>query len=72
MNKYIYSVCDSDGWPSLESIYGVSLQDAEDKIIMEYCDKYELETVDDYPQLQENLNSEYGVVISDLYDYEIL
>ena len=66
MNKYIYSVCDSDSWPVLNSVLANSITDAEDKVMM----KYDVDNKD-YLEFQESMNNR-GIVISDLYDIEEL
>ncbi len=72
MNKYVYSICPNDEWPSIKTCIAPNISDAEDKIISKYCEKYELDDNNyDYLEFQEKLNSA-GVVISDLYDIEEL
>ena len=73
MNKYVYSICSGDEWPGIESVMGTSITDAEEKVIATYCDVMDIEDDGfDYREFQEYLNSEYNVVLSDLYDIEEL
>jgi hypothetical protein len=71
MNKYVYSICLQDEWPCLETVSASGIEEAEDKIIFKYCDKFEIDNNLDYLQFQEELNN-LGIVISDLYDIEEL
>lgn len=76
MNKYVYSICDPDDFPYLETVVAKSYNDAVDKLIRKMCDEFEddnditeIETLED---LQVYLNDKYTIVISDLYDVEDL
>ena len=71
MNKYIYSVCSNDDWPTIESVTASNISDAEDKIICKYCEIFEFDNNDllDYREFQELMN-DHDIVISDLYDIE--
>lgn len=72
MNKYIYSFCTQEQWPEIRTVSANSINDAEDKIINKYCEKYEIDNNNvDYLEFQEKLN-DLGIVISDLYDIEEL
>ena len=72
MSKYIYSVCNVDSWPILQSITATGMSEAELKVIDKYCNLVEIKNDDlDYLEFQEKLN-DLGIVISDLYDIEEL
>lgn len=72
MNKYIYSVCANDNWPTIESVMASSISDAEEKLISEYCEMFDINDNNlDYLEFQEFMNDR-GVVFSDLYDIEEL
>lgn len=75
MNKYIYSFCYSDSWPDINSISGKSYSDAVEKLIEKFTNEFEdddIAKIDDIEDLQDYLNDKYGIVISDLTDYETL
>lgn len=72
MNKYIYSICPNDDWPTIESVMASSISDAEEKLISEYCEMFDIDDNNlDYLEFQELMNDR-GVVFSDLYDIEEL
>ena len=73
MNKYIYSECSADYWPEIKSIIANSLEDAEERVMEKYTEKYDL--LSDYPTFEtfrEALNDDKEIALSDLYDIEIL
>ena len=76
MNKYVYSVCTSDDFPYLDTISGQSYNDAVNKLIQKYIDKYDdddkIVDIEDFDDLQVHLNEYHDLVISDLYDIEDL
>ena len=75
MNKYIYSICYSDSWPNIESISGKSYSDAVEKLVEKFTDKFEddnIAKIDNMEDLQDYLNYNHEIVISDLTDYEAL
>lgn len=72
MNKYIYSICPQESWPTIESVMASSISDAEEKLMSEYCEMFDIDDNDlDYSDFQELMNDR-GVVFSDLYDIEEL
>lgn len=72
MNKYVYSICTQDQWPSIETVMASDISDAEDRIISEYCEMLDIDNNNmDYLQFQEMMN-DHDIVISDLYDIEEL
>ena len=71
MNKYVYSVCNQESWPSIQTVMAPSISDAEDKIINEYCELLDINDNMDYLEFQEMMN-DHEIVISDLYDIEEL
>lgn len=74
MITFIYSYCPPDEFPEILTITGQSYNDAVNKLIQKFVDKYdtddEIVNIEDFIALQEYLNETYGVVISDLYDIE--
>lgn len=76
MNKYLYAECSQDYWPQIKTISAKSYNDAVEKLIMKYGNELEddsiLDTIDDWEQLREYLNSEYTIALSDLEIYEEL
>lgn len=76
MNKYLYAEASSDYWPQIKTISAKSYNDAVEKLIMKYGNELEddsiLDTIDDWEQLREYLNSEYTIALSDLEIYEEL
>lgn len=72
MNKYVYSICTQDAWPSIETVMASGISDAEDRVISEYCEMLDIDNNNmDYLQFQEMMN-DHDIVISDLYDIEEL
>lgn len=76
MNNYVYSICDPDDFPYLDTVVANSYNDAVDKLVRKMSDEFEddneiteIETLED---LQVYLNDKYTVVISDLYDIDDL
>lgn len=75
MNKYIYSECPEDYWPSIQTLVARSYNDAVEKLIQKYADKFEDDSILEYDSLKtlrEYLNGKYTFVISDLEDIEEL
>jgi len=76
MNKYLYAECSQDYWPQIKTISAKSYNDAVEKLIMKYGNELEddsiLDTIDDWEQLREYLNSNYTIALSDLEIYEEL
>lgn len=74
MNKYIFSICESDDFPYIDSIVGKSYAHAVEKLIKRFVDRFsndddivDVETIGD---LQVYLNEKYNIVISGLYDID--
>mgnify|MGYP006916025743 CR=1 FL=1 len=76
MNKYVYSECSSDEFPDLKTITAKSYNDAVDKLIRHYINKFDddnnITNIDCFDDLQDYLNETYTLVISDLVDVEDL
>lgn len=76
MNKYLWAECPIDYWPSIKTVIAKSYNDAVEKLIMQYGNKLEddsiLDTIEDWKQLKEYLNENYSIALSDLEDYEEL
>lgn len=72
MNKYIYSICEPDDFPYIDTIVAKSYAHAVDKLIKKFVDEYEddndIVDIGTLEDLQVYLNEHYTVVISDLYD----
>lgn len=75
MNKYIYSECTEEYWPSLKSLLATSYQNGIEKLINYYSHQFDDDKIldlDNIKALQEYLNEKYNFVISDLEDIEEL
>ena len=76
MNKYLWADCPIDVWPSIRTISAKSYNDAVEKLIMQYGNELDddkiLDTIEDWEQLSEYLNTNYTIALSDLEDYEEL
>ena len=76
MNKYLYAECTQDYWPLIKSVTAKSYNDAVEKLIIQYGNELEddeiLNTIEDWDQLREYLNSEHTIALSDLEIYEEL
>ena len=76
LNKYIYAESTQDYWPEIKTISAKSYNDAVEKLIMQYGndldDENILNTIEDWEQLSEYLNTNYTIALSDLEDYEEL
>lgn len=73
MNKYIYAVSSADYYPQIESIYGTSFTDAEERIINKYIEKFDItrEFVD-FEDFRDWMNEHYNIDFSDIEDIEEL
>ena len=76
MNKYLWAECTTDYWPTIRTIMAKSYNDAVEKLIMQYGNELDddkiLDTIEDWEQLSEYLNTNYTIALSDLEDYEEL
>lgn len=75
MNKYIYAECPVDYWPSIVSIMATSYNDAVEKLINDYAQRFDNDDIlkiDNFKQLREYLNDTYELALSDLEIYEEL
>lgn len=75
MNKYVYSECPSDYWPSIKTVMAPSYNEAVDKLIQKFGNEFEddkILDIDNIRHLQEYLNDTYTFVLSDLEDIEEL
>lgn len=76
LNKYVYAESTQDYWPEIKTISAKSYNDAVEKLIMQYGndldDENILNTIEDWEQLSEYLNTNYTIALSDLEDYEEL
>lgn len=75
-NKYVYSYCDADSFPNFFTIVAKSYNDAVNKLIQKFVEKYDddnkITDIDNFEDLQEYLWGTYTVLISDLVDVEDL
>lgn len=72
MSKYIYAVC-VDYENHIYTQAGASLKDAEEKIIEEYRNSYEIdEEFDNYREFCQFMSENYEVDFSELTDVETL
>ena len=76
MNKYLYAECTQEYWPTIKTIMAKSYNDAVERLIIKYGEELDddtiLNTIDDWEQLREHLNSNYSIALSDLEIYEEL
>ena len=76
LNKYVYAESTQDYWPEIKTFSAKSYNDAVEKLIMQYGndldDENILNTIEDWEQLSEYLNTNYTIALSDLEDYEEL
>lgn len=69
MDKYIFAECPIDYWPTMKSIMANSYNDAVEKLINTYSTNFEddaISELDNIKSLQEYLNDNYDLAISDL------
>ena len=75
-NKYVYAESTQDYWPEIKTISAKSYNDAVEKLIMQYGNELDddkiLDTIEDWEQLSEYLNTNYTIALSALEDYEEL
>lgn len=76
LNKYVYAESTQDYWPEIKTVSAKSYNDAVEKLIMQYGNDLDddkiLDTIEDWEQLSEYLNTNYTIALSDLEDYEEL
>ena len=76
LNKYVYAESTQDYWPEIKTISAKSYNDAVEKLIMQYGNELDddkiLDTIEDWEQLSEYLNTNYSIALSALEDYEEL
>lgn len=74
MNKYVYSICEQDYFPEIKTIVAKSYNHAIEKLVFKFTEKFDNfdDTIDDIQDLQEYLNENYSIVISDLEDIDEL
>lgn len=74
MNKYIYSICEPDDFPYIDTVVAKSYSYAVDKLIKRFVDRFDdddqITEIGTFEDLQVYLNSKYTIVISDLYDVD--
>ena len=69
INKYIYSECTQDYWPTIKTLQAKSYNDAVDKLIEKYFTELDddyIAGISEYDDLREYLNSNYTIALSDL------
>lgn len=69
MNTYIYGISTPDGYLEIKKVYANSILNAEEKLIDKYSNRYDLEC-DDFLDLQEKLDHDRDIMISDVYNVE--
>ena len=72
MTKFLFPVCDGDGVNIIESVTANSIEDAKDRVIREYFDIYDDLESDNWEDFLVEMDTNYGVIIGDLYDIETL
>lgn len=75
MTKYIYAECSSDYWPIIKTIVASSYNNAVDKLIQKYgneLDDDDILNFDSYEDMQDHLNENYSIALSNLEDIEEL
>ena len=73
MNKYVFSECTVDYWPTIETVMANSYQNAVDKLIDKYAKDLDDDNIlkfDEFKLLREYLNEQYSIALSDLEIYE--
>ncbi len=73
MNKYVFSECTVDYWPTIETVMANSYQDAVDKLIDKYAKDLDDDNIlkfDEFKLFREYLNEQYSIALSDLEIYE--
>lgn len=73
MNKYVFSECTVDYWPTIETIMANSYQNAVDKLIDKYAKDLDDDNIlkfDEFKLFREYLNEQYSIALSDLEIYE--
>lgn len=73
MNKYVFSECTVDYWPTIETVMAKSYNDAVDKLINKYAEKLDDDKIlkfDNFDSFREYLNEQYNIALSDLEIYE--
>ena len=70
MNLYIWADCPIDEYPIIRHIVAKSYNDAVEKIIIDYGNELNddtiLDTIEDWEQLRDYLNETYTIALSDL------
>ena len=76
MNKYVYAEATQDYWPQIKTVVAQSYNEAVDKVIEKYSDKFsdddDFSVIEDWDDLRDELNSKFGFDLSDLEDVEEL
>lgn len=72
MTKFLFPVCDADGVNVIDTVTASSIEDAKDRIIKRYFDMYDDLVSDNWEDFLVEMDSDYGVLIGDLYDIETL
>lgn len=74
MTKFIYAYVDDDsGVPEIRSIMAKDYEDAQDRLIEKYFNKYDdLEDGSDYSEFTNELFDKHGINLSEIYDIEAL
>ncbi len=73
MTKFLFPVCDADGVNIIDTVTASSIEDAKDRIIRRYFDMYDdLVVSDNWEDFLVEMDSDYGILIGDLYDIETL
>lgn len=72
MTKFLFPVCDADGVNVIDTVIASSIEDAKDRIIKRYFDMYDDLVSDNWEDFLVEMDSDYGVLIGDLYDIETL
>ena len=73
MNKYVFSECTVDYWPTIETVMANSYQNAVDKLIDKYAKELDDDNIlkfDEFKLFREYLNEQYSIALSDLEIYE--
>lgn len=73
MDKYVFSECTTDYWPTIETVMANSYQNAVDKLINKYAKDLDDDNIlkfDEFKLFREYLNEQYSIALSDLEIYE--
>jgi hypothetical protein len=73
LSKYVYAVGSYETRPQVKTIFGTSYNDAEERIIEKYIEKYDIDTdFSTYEEFCDWMNENLGIDFSDVEDYDTI